>query len=56
MENSRLYYLYSWSQNEIDEIITNGYLNNYTIVYRYDPWIYPEIIDDPTNLLFKMKI
>ncbi len=24
MENSRLYYLYTWSQNEIDELISNG--------------------------------
>jgi len=55
MENSRLYYLYTWSQNEIDELISNGYLLNYTIVYRYDPLIYPEIIDDPTNFMFKMK-
>ncbi|CAF0873274.1 unnamed protein product [Rotaria sordida] len=55
MENFRLYYLYTWSQNEIDELISNGYLTNYTIVYRYDPLIYPEIIDDPTNFIFKMK-
>ncbi|CAF4023410.1 unnamed protein product, partial [Adineta steineri] len=55
MENARLYYLYTWSQNEIDELISNGYLTNYTIVYRYDPLIYPEIIDDPTNFMFKMK-
>jgi hypothetical protein len=56
MENSRLYYLYTWSSNEIDELISNGYLTNYTIVYRYDPLIYPEIIDDPTNFMFKIKI
>jgi len=56
MENSRSYYLYTWSQNEIDELISNGYLTNYTIVYRYNPLIYPEIIDDPTNFMFKMKI
>ncbi|CAM4869415.1 unnamed protein product [Rotaria socialis] len=55
MENFRLYYLYTWSQNEIDELISNGYVTNYTVVYRYDPWIYPEIIDDPTNFMFKMK-
>lgn len=56
MENSRLYYLYTWSQNEIDELISNGYLTNYTITYRYNPLIYPEIIDDPTNFMFKIKI
>ena len=56
MENARLFHLYTWSPNEIDEIISQGYLNNYTIVYRYDPWIYPEIVDDPSNYRFQMKI
>lgn len=55
MENFRLYYLYTWSQNEIDELISSGYVTNYTIAYRYDPIIYPEIMDDPTNFMFKMK-
>ncbi|CAF1673668.1 unnamed protein product, partial [Adineta ricciae] len=55
MENSRLYYLYPWSSNEIDELISNGYLANYTITYRYDPLIYPEIVDDPTNFRFQIK-
>jgi len=55
MDNFRFYYLYPWSQNEIDELISHGYLTNYTIVYRYDPLIYPEIIDDPTNFMFQMK-
>ena len=56
MENFRLYYLYTWSENEIDELITTGYLRNYTVDYRYNPLVYPEIIDDPTNFIFKMKI
>lgn len=56
MDKSRLFYLYPWSQNEIEEIITNGYLANYTIDYRYDPLIYPDIADDSTNFIFKMKI
>ncbi|UJR35679.1 hypothetical protein I4U23_028429 [Adineta vaga] len=55
MENARLYYLYPWSSNEIDELISNGYLTNYTITYRYDPLIYSEIIDDPTNFMFHIK-
>ena len=56
MENSRLFHLYTWSPNEIDELISHGYLTNYTIQYRYDPLIYPEIIDDPTNFIFQMKV
>lgn len=56
MENSRLFHLYTWSPNEIDEIISQGFLSNYTIHYRYDPWIYPEIIDDPSNYIFQMNI
>lgn len=56
MENSRLFHLYTWSPNEIDELISQGYLTNYTIQYRYDPMIYPEIIDDPTNFIFQMKV
>jgi len=55
MENDRLYQLYTWSQNEIDELISTGHLINYSINYRYDPLIYPELADDPTNFIFKLK-
>ena len=55
MDNARLYHLYTWSQNEIDELITNGYLTNYTVAYRYDPFAYPDIADDLSNVMFKMK-
>ena len=56
MDNARLYHLYTWSQHEMDELISNGYLANYTITYCYDPRLYPEIIDDPSNVRFQMKI
>lgn len=56
MENARFYHLHTWSQNEIDELISHGYLNNYTVTYRYDPRHYPEIIDDPSNVRFQFKI
>jgi hypothetical protein len=55
MANARLYQLYTWSSNEIDELISTGYLNNYSIVYRYDPFVYPDLVDDPTNFMFKPK-
>jgi hypothetical protein len=56
MDNARLYHLYTWSPNEIDELISHGYSSNYTVSYRHDPIFYPDIIDDPTNVKFQMKI
>lgn len=55
MENFRSFHLQTWSPNEIDELISNGHLTNYSLVYRYDPRLYPEIIDDPSNVKFQIQ-
>ncbi|XP_063706613.1 teneurin-a isoform X5 [Culicoides brevitarsis] len=44
-----------WNQNEIDEIIKQGYANQFEGEYIHDVNTYPELADDPYNIRFVKK-
>ncbi|XP_050300219.1 teneurin-a isoform X3 [Anthonomus grandis grandis] len=44
-----------WSQSEIDELVKNGYINNYEGQYIHDVQQYPELAEDPYNIRFVKK-
>ncbi|XP_055298194.1 teneurin-a isoform X6 [Sitodiplosis mosellana] len=44
-----------WTQAEIDEILKQGYVNQYEGEYIHDVNIYPELAEDPYNIRFSKK-
>lgn len=44
-----------WTQQEIDEILKQGYANNYEGEYVHDVTIYHELSEDPYNIRFVKK-
>ncbi|CAG9766607.1 unnamed protein product [Ceutorhynchus assimilis] len=44
-----------WSQSEIEELLKNGYINNYEGQYVHDVQQYPELAEDPYNIRFVKK-
>lgn len=44
-----------WSQAEIDEILKQGYVNQYEGEYIHDVNRYPELAEDPYNIRFSKK-
>lgn len=44
-----------WTQNEIDEILKQGYVNLYEGEYIHDVSAYPELAEDPFNIRFTKK-
>lgn len=44
-----------WSQSEIDEILKQGYVNQYEGEYIHDVNRYPELAEDPYNIRFSKK-
>lgn len=44
-----------WTQSEIDEILKQGYVNQYDADYIHDVSVYPELAEDPYNIRFTKK-
>ncbi|XP_037919215.1 teneurin-a isoform X2 [Hermetia illucens] len=44
-----------WTQSEIDEILKQGYVNQYEGEYIHDVNLYPELSEDPFNIRFVKK-
>lgn len=44
-----------WSQPEIDELLKQGYVNQYEGDYIHDVMRYPELAEDPFNIRFTKK-
>lgn len=44
-----------WTQAEIDEILKQGYVNQYEGEYIHDVNVYPELAEDPYNIRFSKK-
>lgn len=44
-----------WSQAEMDEIVKQGYVNQYEGEYIHDVAEYPELAEDPYNIRFNKK-
>lgn len=44
-----------WTQTEIDEILKQGYVNQYEGEYVHDVNVYPELSEDPYNIRFSKK-
>ncbi|XP_031628947.1 teneurin-a isoform X5 [Contarinia nasturtii] len=44
-----------WTQAEIDEILKQGYVNQYEGDYIHDVNMYPELSEDPYNIRFSKK-
>jgi len=43
---------YDWNQNEIDELLKQGYVNQFEGEYIHDVNAYPELAEDPYNVRF----
>ena len=44
-----------WTQSETDEILKQGYVNQYEGEYIHDVNVYPELAEDPYNIRFVKK-
>jgi len=44
-----------WTQNEVEELMKNGYIANYEGQYIHDVQQYPELAEDPYNIRFFKK-
>ncbi|XP_035215579.1 teneurin-m-like isoform X2 [Stegodyphus dumicola] len=47
--------MYDWSKIEKDELISSGSVAKYHGAYIHDVSQFPELIDDPTNIIFKKE-